>query len=374
MTAAVPTSLLSARVKETISAFCHELMHGKDSVRRQQVMDQLYTTPEGQALINIAEENNIPVRFGRSRKDRTFGSLTKRAEDATVSVEVTNTGNVPQMVMTLLHELRHLQQQKEMDSLRNGTFLSLKNTPRSHMLSLMYEADAFTSEAIFALEQKKQGDSQYIDSMSKRGHDIGKLVTKYIKSAPVSYDKDPQAFRRGLFTHIMLEGLESYSVRYFMAYGANFDRADTRKKMASLLTQVSDSLLLKNDAPLMDVYGSKYMSKTSVSVMTSVFFKAMPDAQQKTLKLVDKMIRNIDKMTEDEYQKGRLLIRDAVREIYATDPRDVYYSDESYAIRGALSRAATADLPALRKDFQLAAQSPQKPAVFAPRPAAPGFK
>jgi hypothetical protein len=303
-----------------------------------------------------------------------MGSLSKRPEVETVSVSVGNTGNLPQMVMTLFHELRHMQQNQELDTLRSGTFLSMKNPQRSHILALMYEADAFTSETIFALERKKQGDSQYYDSMVKHGHDLAKVTARYIRSAPVSYDKDPEAFRRGLFAHVMLEGLAGYSAGYFLTHAANFERADTRKKMITMLADEKPVGAVKNDSALANVYGSKYMSKASVPVAASVFFKALPDAEQHVLKLMDKTIRNLDNMTEDAYQKARKEISTAAKDIYMTDPEELSFSRKTLAIRSAIRQAATADLPALRKDFMHVAQRPQMLAASAPRPAGPGFK
>jgi hypothetical protein len=57
MSRAEQTSSLPAKIMDVISVFCHERLHGKDDMRRAQVMDLLSAAPEGQALLQIAEEN-----------------------------------------------------------------------------------------------------------------------------------------------------------------------------------------------------------------------------------------------------------------------------------------------------------------------------
>jgi hypothetical protein len=185
---------LKAQLRETIADFCHEKIHGKDEKRRAQAISLLYETPEGKALLDLAAEHNVPIRFMRAGKVGALGSLSKNPDDATVGVSVANTGNVTQMVLTLYHELRHLQQQDEQGDIRKGVFQTLKNPRRSHMLSLMQEADAFAGEAIFALDRHAAGDKRYLDSMLSRGDDVARVSARYIKTAPVPLNKTAMPF------------------------------------------------------------------------------------------------------------------------------------------------------------------------------------
>ena len=366
---------MRAKMNETVREFCHELFHGKDDKRRTQVMDLLYTAPEGKALLDIAAQHDVPIRFTRTGNLGVMGSLSKQPEDATVSVAVANTGNVPQMVMTLYHELRHLQQQGEMGSIETGVFRSLKNVGRSHILSMMQEADAFTTEAMFALQRKSEGDQQYYDSMMRGAHDLARVSAGYIKKAPVSFDENPDAFRRGLFTHIMLEGLAGYSAGYFISYAMVFARAETKEDFAATVAAGPEMRMADNDGPMASVYGSKYMSKTSMSLAASIFIKTLPLPEQQALKLVEKTVRDLPKMTEDEYQVARETAKAAALAVYQTDSRDLVYSIEGDNLRAAVATAAIADTPALRDDFaKAAARRHGMPRMFQTnKPASPGF-
>lgn len=359
---------LRARLRETVAQFCHERLHGRDSDRRQQAMDMLYTTPEGKALLDTAAQYNVPIRFMRAGKVGALGSLSKNPEDATVGVSVANTGNLPQMVLTLYHELRHLKQQEEQGDIKNGVFMGLKNTRRSHMLSLMQEADAFTSEAMFALDRNAAGDKTYLNSVMNPKHDLARVTAQYIKTAPVAYEQDKDAFRRGLFTHIMLEGLAGYSASYFLGYAAAFRKAATRDEFTALVGDLRELRKPDNTGELASAYGPSYVEKMSMTALARVFFKTLPMAEQQALELVDKSVRSIGKMTEEQYQKTREAATAALISVYQTDPRDLAYSNEADTLRRTLSAAAADSAPDLRAAFaKVAARKMQPPAGFAPR-------
>jgi hypothetical protein len=364
---------LRARMRETVADFCHEIFHGKDETRRRQTMDALYTTPEGRALLDIAAEHGVPVRFMRAGKVGALGSLSKEPDDATVGVSVANTGNLPQMVLTLYHELRHLQQQGEQGDIRKGVFQSLKNTRRSHMLSLMQEADAFTSEALFALDRNAAGDKKYLDSMMSRGDDIARVSARYIKTAPVPYEQDRDAFRRGLFTHIMLEGLAGYSASYFLGYAAAFRKGATKQEFTDLVGGMDELRQPDRQGPLVSAYGGSYMAKTSMTALATIFLKTLPQPEQEALKLVDKTVRSLPQMTEEQYQKTRTAAGEALMSVYFTDPRELMYTAESSTLRQTLAAAAVADTPDLCKAFAKVAVRKMQPAAGftprAPRPA-----
>ncbi len=355
MTTPAAAQNMRAKMAQTISDFCHEIFHGKDDKRRTQVMDLLYTTPEGKILLDVAAKYDVPIRFTRTGNVGAMGSLSKLPEDTTVSVAVANTGNVPQMVMTLYHELRHLQQQQEMGNIQNGVFRSMQNVGRSHILSMMQEADAFTTEAMFALQRKAEGDTQYYDSMMKGAHDLARVSAGYIKKAPVSFDENPDAFRRGLFTHIMTEGLAGYSAGYFLSYAMTFARAETKEDFAAAVFEKPEMRMADKQSDMVSVYGSKYMAKTSLPLAASMFIKTLPHDEQQALKLVEKTVRDLPKMTEDEYQAAREKAKTALLAVYQTDPRDLTYSAESDSVRSVLKASAVSGVPAARADFAKAA-------------------
>jgi len=373
MSGPVNTSVsLRARMRETIVQFCHERLHGRDSDRRQQAMDMLYTTPEGKALLDTAAQYNVPIRFMRAGKVGALGSLSKNPEDATVGVSVANTGNLPQMVLTLYHELRHLKQQEEQGDIKNGVFTGLKNTRRSHVLALMQEADAFTSEAMFALDRHAAGDKTYLDSMMSRRDDLAQVSARYIKTAPVAYDQDRDAFRRGLFTHIMLEGLAGYSASYFLGYAAAFRKAATKDAFTALVGDLRELRKPDSSGELATTYGASYVQKTSMTALARVFFKTLPQAEQEALDLVEKTVRGVGKMSEEQYQKTREAATSALLSFYQTDPRDVVYSIEADTLRRTISAAAVASAPDLRQAFaKVATRKMQAPVGFAQRPPRP---
>ncbi|MDP2206225.1 MAG: hypothetical protein Q8K65_07955 [Alphaproteobacteria bacterium] len=372
MSPAAGKNSLKARMRETVAGFCHELLHGKDAVRRDQAMSLLYETPEGKALLDIAAEHGVPIRFMRAGKVGALGSLSKDPDDATVGISVANTGNVPQMVLTLYHELRHLQQQDEQGDIRKGVFQTLKNPRRSHMLSLMQEADAFTSEAMFALNRNAAGDKKYLDSMLSRGDDVARVSARYIKKAPVSYEQDRDAFRRGLFTNIMLEGLAGYSASYFIGYAAVFRKAATRQEFADFVENLGELRKPDRQGPLISPYGESYMAQTAMTALPTIFFKALPHPEQEALRLIDKTVRALPQMTEEQYQKTREAATDALLAIYRTDPEDLAYSFEGITAREIVTEVATAQTPNLRTAFAKVATRKLQPvrsiAVRAPVP------
>lgn len=342
---------LPRRIRETVVQFCHERLHGKDDDRRRQAMGMLYETPEGKALLDIAAEHGVPIRFMRAGKVGALGSLSKNPDDATVGVSVANTGNLPQMVLTLYHELRHLQQQSEQGDIRKGVFQSLKNPRRSHMLSLMQEADAFASEALFALDRNAAGDKRYLDSMLSRGDDIARVSARYIKTAPVPYEQDRDAFRRGLFTHILLEGLAGYSASYFIGYAAAFRKAASKREFADLVGGMDELRKPDRQGPLVSAYGGSYVAQTSMTALPMIFFKTLPQPEQEALTLIEKTVRSLPQMTEEQYQKTREAATDALLAIYRTDPEDLSYTAESMTAREIISEAAIAKAPDLRAAF-----------------------
>lgn len=352
-------------MRETVVDFCHTLFHGKDDKRRAQAMGMLYETPEGKALLDIAAAHNVPIRFMRPGKVGALGSLSKNPDDATVGVSVANTGNLPQMVLTLYHELRHLQQQSEQGDIRKGVFQSLKNPRRSHMLSLMQEADAFASEALFALDRNVAGDKRYLDSMLSRGDDIARVSARYIKTAPVSYEEDRDAFRRGLFTHIMLEGLAGYSASYFIGYAAVFRKAATKQEFVDIVEGLSVLKKPDNGGDLVSAYGSSYVAQTSMTALPRIFLKTLPQPEQEALALVERTVRSLPHMTEAQYQKTREAATDALIAIYRTDPEDLSYSAESLTMREIVTTAATAKTPDLRTAFAKVAARKIQPAFGA---------
>lgn len=359
---------LKAQVRETVADFCHEIFHGKDEKRRGQAMSLLYETPEGKALLDIAAEHGVPIRFMRAGKVGALGSLSKNPDDATVGVSVANTGNLAQMVLTLYHELRHLQQQDEQGDIRKGIFQTLRNPRRSHILSLMQEADAFTSEALFALDRNAAGDKRYLDSMLARGDDIARVSAHYIKTAPVPYEQDRDAFRRGLFTHIMLEGLAGYSASYFIGYAAVFRKAATKQEFADFIDGFGELRKPDRQGPLVSAYGDSYMAKTAMTALPTIFFKALPQPEQEALRLIEKTVRALPQMTEEQYQKTRAAATDALLAIYRTDPEDLFYTSEGMTARQIVTEAATAKTPNLRAAFaQVAARKMQPAAAFTMR-------
>lgn len=364
---------LRARMRETVADYCHVLLHGKDTTRRDQTMSLLYETPEGKALLDTAAEYGVPIRFARAGKVGALGSLSKNPDDATVCISVANTGNLPQMVLTLYHELRHLQQQAEQGDIRKGVFQSLKNPRRSHMLSLMQEADAFTSEAMFALDRGAAGDRKYLDSMLSRRDDVARISARYIKTAPVPYEQDRDAFRRGLFTNIMLEGLAGYSASYFIGYAATFRKAATKQEFADFIDGFGELRKPDRQGPLVSSYGDRYMATTAMTALPRLFFKALPEPEQEALRLIDKTVRALPQMTEEQYQKTREAATDALLAIYRTDPEDLAYSREGMTAREIITEVATAQTPDLRAAFaKVAARKVQPVRNIAMRPPLPG--
>lgn len=358
-----------AEVMETLRGLSHNLRHGKDETRSAEVRGKLAETDAGKDLLDLADKHGVPLRFMRMDQVGSLGSLSKKQQDDTVSISVANTGDAPQMTLTLFHELRHLLQQREQGDIKSGIFQSLKNPRRSHILSMMQEADAFTSEAAFALDRHAAGDKTYLDTMMNSRHDLARVSAKYIKNAPVSYAEKPEAFRRGLFTHIMLTGLTGYSASYFMTYAALFSAAQDKKQLQELIGGMRELGQPPAGSPLLSGYGSGYMAGASMTAMEKVFFRTLPDAEQQALHLMDKTVQRLPHLTEAEFQKFRGAAKDALLSIYMTDPDDLQYSNRSLHVRRAVTVAAMADVPDIRAAFAKAAMK-IKPA-FVPAPPKP---
>jgi hypothetical protein len=167
----------------------------------------------------------------------------------------------------------------------------------------------------------------------------------------------------------MLEGLAGYSASYFIGYAAVFRKAATKQEFADFIDGFDELRKPDRRGPLVSAYGDSYMAKTAMTALPMIFFKALPQPEQEALKLIEKTVRALPQMTEEQYQKTREAATDALLAIYRTDPEDLFYSAEGLTAREIVTEVATAKTPDLRTAFaKVAARKMQPAAALMHRP------
>jgi len=195
-----------------------QLRNGRHDKRRARMLAHIKVMPGGAEMLKTAEDNGIEIRVLRPDAMKgSAGKLTRCSKSPSV-VSIANNGDDVQMALTLWHELRHVRQMHDWGRLSPGNTGRLRDTQRMHVLSMMIEADAYTSQTLMALQAKKAGRGGYMDALLRRESRAFKTIRAFLEKTPYESFPDDGAFARALFVEVMQKGLPGYSRSYQKNY------------------------------------------------------------------------------------------------------------------------------------------------------------
>lgn len=280
--------------------------NGPKWLRKKQMIARVAESEEGKRLLELAKAYSIPIRVVMFRRDeKNSGTVDKRAEDATVGITVSNNGDPVDMATTLHHELRHVEQQRARGTVAKGFFGGLRDAARQHVISLMEEADAFTAEIVEAFRRDAAGQHEYLDNLRERNGLVTQHVQKLLRDRPYESFATAGAFSQALFTHLMKGGLDHYSADYFEDYAKTFKTASDLTKFRAELQQEAEPPKDRPAEKLMALYGGDFRGAMSLGGLAGEFFKVLSPEVKNTLKLIEKTVRNADKISAKDYKRLR---------------------------------------------------------------------
>lgn len=346
-----------------------EKRFGPLAQRAAEVQAHLEQMPGGAAL--LAENNRIgaPIRVEHMRNLRgDFGYVSKKPEDGVVSTTLANTGNPVAMARTAYHELRHVLQLESLGLAETGGGRRLREVRTGFMISKMMEADAFTAEALAALQAGRAGKKEFIEelleSRDNQGPNIAH-VRAFLKKRPFdSFENDAQ-FARALFTDLMLNSLDNYAVTFFGNYRMQFIFANTLEQFREAADKAAPITNMTPANILSDIYGPDFMSGTSLAAVTAMFRAALPEEERRALRLIDSALEKRHTFTEEEYRARRREILDTTEPIHMREYLNIHPPGTAYGVTAKfLQAAAEACRPPSAADYRAAV----KQAAKTPRP------
>lgn len=332
------------RAAENFGSWLYQQRHGRHDLRRTEMLNRISTFPGGPELLALAQKLGVDIIVAPEKDVGAQGTYDRLGEKPVIYIA--NTGNPAGMAIALWHELRHMQQ----DAANPGAGMmfagQLKDPRTAVLMSLMQEADAFTAETLMALQQKKAGKPEYFDAMFKGylGEGAHRDIARFLKQNPYEKFKDDAAFARGLFTHLMLDGLMSYRANYFQRLRLRFlpdgGLADFQRQVG-----LSPEGGTRSSPDLGQMYG-KGFARVSPRALGAAFWAAQPIDERDALMLIEKTVKNIGRMTEQQFADARADILTRVKELANKDPAEGFYrlSESEYAAKQ-LRKLAAEDKP-----------------------------
>ncbi len=291
-----PFSALPGKATRMFSMMCG------DGPRIRKLCADIALLPEGRDLLRFGRRQGVAVFL---RDDAALnGSIgeTKNPEHAFQSAVVTLNRSYPdtQLVITLVHELRHAQQAHLLK--KNGVFhWSLREET---FYDRLIETDAYTFQTIFALKLKQAGRPEFLAQMNDAATDN---IREFLAAHPPQTFKDEQALARGLFTYLALHPLDGYTadeLDYIMGQAA----AQPARQKPLPLDKIKGSGL---DA----LYGSEFVASLSMRALKTGFLQTWSSWDRATIRAVEKMQATVAEATEDELSRREhfLLLRAVAR-------------------------------------------------------------
>ncbi len=352
---------LKARIIGAIDAWQEERQqkkYGRHEDRKAEMLERLGDLPGGDALKETIARNNIPVGVQSKRNlKNSFGAVAKVSGNKTVNVEILNTGDPIGMARTTYHEFRHVLQIEDMGNIETGGFRHIKDVRTAHMLSMMMEADAYTSEVLAACKAAKAGHPEYLDDLftNRDGGPNVQHAKAFLQKRPFDSFKDDAQFARALFTDFMLNGLDNYSTTYFGAYRMQFLLAPKLPDFQKHLADTPDPAAVTPSKQLAEIYKQEFMDGVSVRAIAHAFRRNLPQEEQDLLRIIDSTVKNAATMSESQYQKKREDILMRSQSIYMKE--DFYMNPPGTAynpVSRFLQEAAAREKPATVAEFKSA--------------------
>ncbi|MCC7037630.1 MAG: hypothetical protein IT560_10040 [Alphaproteobacteria bacterium] len=350
-----------ARIVGAIDAWQEERQqkkYGSHDTRKAEMLERLDDLPGGGALKETIARNDIPVDVRSKRKlKNAFGAVAKEQGRPTVNVEILNTGDPVGMARTTYHEFRHVLQMEDMGSIETGGARRIKDVRTAHMLSMMMEADAYTSEVLAACKAAKSGHPEYLDDLfnNRDGGPNAQHAKAFLQKQPFDSFKDDANFARALFTDFMLNGLDNYSTTYFGNYRMQFLLSPTLKDFRQHLADTPDAATVTPSKQLAEIYKQEFMDGVSVRAIAHAFRRNLPKEEQELLRIIDTTVSNADKYTEDQYQRKREDILMRANSIYMKEDFYMHPPGTAYnPVSRFLAEAARRDAPVTVGEFKSA--------------------
>lgn len=291
------------KIVDTVDDRCAQLRHGSHAGHKQAIVARLKELPGGEAMLLTAKKHDVKISVVSLRRNTgSKGKFTRVRGQA--RIRVSNTGNDARMATTLWHELRHMQQHIERGDLGGGT-TRMKDTRAQHMISLMIEADAYTSQMLMGLREKKRGNPEYFNALMERDSAVFVTIRNFLKETPYEAVTDETVFARSLFTEIMLTGLPTYHAKYFDAYAKAFEISASVEDLRRLMAPKKVPPDFTPSKDLHEIYGRK---SPPLRPLAAAFLRAQDSDVVKTITLVDKTIENADAINEAEFQQAKVEI------------------------------------------------------------------
>ena len=297
------------RIRRRISRVYHALddrwvqrRFGKFADQRDEIFAQLKKVAGGAEALEAAKENNVKIKVVSPRRiDGVKGRFSPRKSGPLL--RVSSCGDIPRMTSTLWHELRHMIQRTASGDLGGGT-TRLLDTRVQHMMSLMMEADAYTSQTLMCLQQKKAGRPEYLDAFLKRDSEACQQIKRFLDKRPYeSYPADA-AFARALFVDVMKHGLAAYQQKYFNGYRKAFKKAATPQGLARMVAGRKSRDVIPSEE-LLKIYGQKPGTGLSIRPLALGFYDAQDKDTRETLALVEDTVKNAPAMTQEQFKAAR---------------------------------------------------------------------
>ncbi len=336
------------RAAAGFGAWLYQKRHGRHDVRRAEMLERVRTFPGGPELLDQAQKLGVDILVAPEKDVGAQGTYDRLGDKPVIYIA--NTGNSAAMAVSLWHELRHMQQ----DAANPGVGMmyagQLKDPRTAVLMSMMQEADAFTAETLMALQQRKAGKPEYFDAMFKGYLPDGahRDIARFLRGNPYEQFKDDATFARSLFTHLMLDGLMSYRANYFQRLRLRFL---PERGLGDFKQQVELSAQggAKGSAELAKLYGDQFKS-VSPRALAVAFWAAQPIDEREALDRVEETVKNIDRLTEQQFAESRLDILARTKELSNKDPDDGYFRvGEAEKAARALREQAIAGNPPVRK-------------------------
>ncbi|MBI1214915.1 MAG: hypothetical protein GC185_03735 [Alphaproteobacteria bacterium] len=355
----------------TAGAFQRALFGDKET-RRIEILQRLSAMPEGKELLEVAAENDIGLRITGWNPLSGIAGYVGRDEGAAEShVGVMNDGKVPAMVMTLFHELRHVAQQADNGTLKDAEYDTLMPGTKGYIEMLLTEADAFTAEILQAKRLEKRGQPEYFSALRQRGGGVMREAEKFLRRQPYEIFHDDAEFSRALFTHLMLDGLNSYAGLYLHQIEKDFRQAHTLEEFKKLAKEITAPPPYESMGEILGAqYGKDYAAGVSMTGIATVFMHTRPDAEQRLMRDIDKVVKQAvaDVMTTEGFARACAKIEAGLSGVMEQLPElsdwqeyeedfgaEKIYSDKTKALRQTVRIASHGTKPMLRDSFRKAA-------------------
>lgn len=352
-----PRRSLGAALADGVKRF----LFGDPGKSRAETLARFAAVAGGRELLDRARRNGVEIIFGK-RRGHADGYVDFDDEKKKTYVFIADNGKPADMVMTLCHELRHVCQIIEEKRLHQPIHAFGRDLALRHFYMKMHEADAFTSEIMMALREKKAGHPEYYEAFLKksRAHSsVHAQAGAYLRRhRPESFDSEEQ-LARGLFTHIMLNGLTPYGPARLSLYAGMLKGVENAAQLQAVLDKTPALPPLAQGMPYSEamaaLYGRDFMSGTSLRALAAAFRKGEVPQERRILLSMDRLIGKAAGMDDRSFAAARDRLVGQVMEYYTDeDPMQRFWDPRADALEKALTQSALAGKPPLMAEFSKA--------------------